>query len=292
MASKRPLDEADAAASAAKRQQASPTLGQRAANRAVEAAGRLLSEQVLRSLQRSWSAAPPPPNTARSAQLAAIAQSAPVGTAAAAPAAADREFYETWIEHPDGRAQFAKVVAAAVECLAAALPKAERRDDAELVIGHRGQTLRFDSQAQVWVGRHADCDVALRGPHHSRRQFALVPFRNFGVLALVPLGGLASTAVKQRSSGAPCEATHATEPRVLVFEAGETVELELSPGERLTLNPKLCVVCEDRARSVALSCGHFATCTECTAKLADCPLCRAPIGDTTAATFCLHTCAK
>ena len=225
---------------------------------------RALSAQMLHSVQRSETLAPEASNA----------------------------YYERWIEHADGKQRFEQLVTAAAAHLALALadrPKSDQASrDAELVIGYGGATLRFD-QALVWVGRRADCDVRLDGGQFSRRQFVLAPLRELGLLALVPLGGLASTAVVQRSGSGLDKITPIGS--VLTFALDEVVELELAGSARLTINPRLCVVCEDHARSQQLDCGHFATCAECTPRLDACPLCRAPIAQPVAA-FRLQTCAR
>lgn len=191
-------------------------------------------------------------------------------------------FYEEWIEHPDGKAKFNEIVECAVQELAKTLPRKASNQE-EILISFRQET--SSHSGPIWVGRHSDCDVRLDLPQYSRRQFVLVPFREFGILALIALGGHAVTEVIQRSNGktdAPC-ATASRSNSVLVFDLDELVELRLSSTESMLINPKLCVVCLERARNVQLDCQHFVACSMCTAKLTECPLCRSAIQQPTQA---------
>lgn len=72
--------------------------------------------------------------------------------------------------------------------------------------------------------------------------------------------------------------------RAFVVPHDEAATLRLGPNTEVTLNPKLCIVCLDRPRSVRLQCGHQAFCSTCAGQcggrslhLTECPICRVPI---------------
>jgi hypothetical protein len=64
---------------------------------------------------------------------------------------------------------------------------------------------------------------------------------------------------------------------LIVFSPAETVSF-MVPGiaSKYIFNPKKCVVCLDRHRSIKLVCGHFVLCNECSIRIERCPVCRAP----------------
>lgn len=74
------------------------------------------------------------------------------------------------------------------------------------------------------------------------------------------------------------------ERQAFIIPHGEAATLLIGKSVKVTLNPKLCVVCLERPRSVRLECGHQAFCLDCMLQHLDhvpciraCPLCRAPV---------------
>merc|ERR1712048_671014 len=69
---------------------------------------------------------------------------------------------------------------------------------------------------------------------------------------------------------------------ILRFDVEDTVHLRIGLQMNLIINPKECVVCMDKARSIHTECGHFVLCSVCFERIAAsksprCPICYAPM---------------
>jgi len=141
-----------------------------------------------------------------------------------------------------------------------------------LVAGGRAKTC---SKEIFSVGRKDTCDVQMQDPSVSRMHVWV--FNLPGAIVVVDGWSCCGTRVTEWDAddqepprsvpGARC---------AFIVPHGAPAKLHL--GQRgLTLNPKLCVVCWERARALRLPCGHQAVCKHCAGRLAECPVCRARI---------------
>eukprot|EP00931_Biecheleriopsis_adriatica_P113851 TRINITY_DN89091_c0_g1_i1.p1 TRINITY_DN89091_c0_g1~~TRINITY_DN89091_c0_g1_i1.p1 ORF type:complete len:474 (-),score=79.33 TRINITY_DN89091_c0_g1_i1:38-1438(-) len=134
------------------------------------------------------------------------------------------------------------------------------------------------------IGRLDFCDVQIPERHSDVSRIQCWIFNLPGAMMVVDGWSLAGTfLVDRESSGGDFPASRPHARRVFLVPHGEAVMLRLGRSCSVTLNPKLCIVCCERPRSVRLTCGHQAFCGRCmsiqerSGGLAECPLCRAPL---------------
>merc|ERR1712048_1381527 len=128
------------------------------------------------------------------------------------------------------------------------------------------------------VGR-VNCDVPTgsRDPHVSRMQCWV--FNLPCAIILVDGWSLYGTWVVNRGESTdelPRSVPH--ERRAFIIPHGEPVLLCLGGDTDMTINPRLCVICCDKPRTVRLPCGHQGFCSSCIRArggVLECPLCRA-----------------
>lgn len=136
------------------------------------------------------------------------------------------------------------------------------------------------------VGRLDICDVTVprsNGEDVSRIHCWI--FNLSGGIVVVDGWSLAGTSLVDREGNDkdyPKSLPH--QRQAFIIPHGEAATLLIGRSMKVTLNPKLCVVCLERPRSVRLECGHQAFCLDCMRQQSDhvrciraCPLCRAPV---------------
>jgi hypothetical protein len=133
------------------------------------------------------------------------------------------------------------------------------------------------------IGRMHSCDVLLDVLNTSVSRIQCWIFNFPGAIVVVDGWSLSGTALVNRETpGGEPLASLPHSRRAFMIPHSEAVTLQFGIHTEVTLNPKLCVVCLDRPRSVRLACGHQAFCLACAGQeseylLTSCPICRADI---------------
>ena len=150
----------------------------------------------------------------------------------------------------------------------------------DYVIKFDGKTYNFPSDKTfVTIGRWPNCDIPLSkmvDQTVSRVHLVLYISRASGEIAIVDPNGTFGYRVKSQVEANLQDSKH-KERKLVQFMKWEASAILQLGSKCVTLNPKLCVVCQDVTRGVKFDCGHYITCTECSQQLKDCPTCRAAI---------------
>lgn len=157
-------------------------------------------------------------------------------------------------------------------------------------ISYNGKVYEFTPDVNVFlIGRKIGCHIQFppntKSPL-SRLSAILFNLPKCGVRILVDVGSCNGFVVKargdvnQRPISLP--SSHAFAPKVIAFSSGESVQIQFVgdlPTSFLTIEPKICLVCINRARQVKFEpCKHFVTCETCSKLVkGKCPLCRSTI---------------
>lgn len=92
-----------------------------------------------------------------------------------------------------------------------------------------------------------------------------------GNIIVVDPGSLNGIITIYRSSDRKKYSSSYHERRILEFSIDETFVLQLG-HKTLKINPRECIICLERPRSLRFNCGHFCTCDGC--YVSKCPICR------------------
>jgi len=142
-----------------------------------------------------------------------------------------------------------------------------------------GSLMRVHKEAMS-VGRLDSCDIQISEHLREVSRIHCWIFNLQAGVLVVDGWSLAGTCLVDSTS--PGEESSKPDRRVLLIPQGEAATIKLGQVE-VTVNPKLCMMCEEHPRSVRLACGHQAFCAPCVERLQEvdngrysCPLCRAP----------------
>jgi len=132
------------------------------------------------------------------------------------------------------------------------------------------------------IGKYPGCDVVLEQTDLTlSRLHAIVlllpanSLRKKATVAIVYVGSINGIRVLQRETDGKCEESTRQTRRVLLLNADESAVIELTPHNKLIVQPRICLVCLELPRSVLFNpCNHFAVCHCCADQLSKCPLCR------------------
>mmetsp|Transcript_57162 Transcript_57162/g.101412 ORF Transcript_57162/g.101412 Transcript_57162/m.101412 type:complete len:334 (+) Transcript_57162:3-1004(+) len=150
-----------------------------------------------------------------------------------------------------------------------------------LTIAMEEEVMTLDKDA-ISVGRLGRCDVWIPEVHSQVSRIQCWIFNlEAGILVVDGWSFLGTALVARSTCNEVHESSSPNDRHVLMIPRGEAVSLRLGDAVELTLNPKLCMVCAERPRSVRLACGHQAFCVACIRQLEQvgdgrfcCPLCR------------------
>jgi hypothetical protein len=152
-------------------------------------------------------------------------------------------------------------------------------DNTKFTVAHHGLLYEFDSDVNkfIMIGRKHGCDIEFNeGPGSSRLHALLMPLPQLGIYLVVDMGGLFGIITEKRSNSNVCTCSVPKLRNVIVLDWNEISVLKLG-SERIAINPKECVICFERPRTMTFNCGHHTTCDYCTIQVHECPVCRQPI---------------
>ncbi len=127
-------------------------------------------------------------------------------------------------------------------------------------IGH-GHSIETITQQIITVGRYNKNDIIVKRQTASRLHNIIFILDN--KVIIVDLASLLGTKTIARSSGKMLEHSEPKNRKVLEFDWGESVILELGGETNIVLFPKICVVCMVGPRTIKLNCGHYILCLKC-----------------------------
>jgi hypothetical protein len=127
----------------------------------------------------------------------------------------------------------------------------------------------------VAIGRSRQiCDIIPLGAtvHMSRLHVIILPV--YDQLYIVDMGSLSGITVTYIDcNDDPVKMSTGPDCKFIVVKSTGPVMLDFG-NVRLAINPKLCIICFERPRTTKFSCGHYVSCSQCTAQLNRCPVCR------------------
>ena len=132
----------------------------------------------------------------------------------------------------------------------------------------------------VTIGRMEGCDVKISQFDQfnlSRLHLLVFPLKQQKRFLVVDVGSAKGYETKHRSVAQGGVYRLKSQPfgrQNMLTEKEEIVVLKMLDST-LVVNPKRCVVCEDRPRHVIFSlCNHYVCCVECSRRMKECPICR------------------
>eukprot|EP00930_Biecheleria_cincta_P045381 TRINITY_DN31288_c0_g1_i1.p1 TRINITY_DN31288_c0_g1~~TRINITY_DN31288_c0_g1_i1.p1 ORF type:complete len:528 (+),score=94.80 TRINITY_DN31288_c0_g1_i1:32-1615(+) len=146
------------------------------------------------------------------------------------------------------------------------------------------EVITFENKEAISIGRVQVCDIITPESDQSVSRMHCWIFNLPAAILVVDGWSFVGTRLvdrEQTEKEMPASLPH--DRRVLMIPHGEAATLQLGSSIEVTLNPKLCMICCERPRSVRLACGHQAFCAVCIRKgassqlaMTTCPLCRKP----------------
>lgn len=140
---------------------------------------------------------------------------------------------------------------------------------------------RLSTRSSFTIGRKSWCDVPLPSKQGVSRCHAIVSLYDDALVVYDPGSFIGTRTLERSNDGDELLDSMPGARRALSFGRDETVVLEMGMV-RVTLNPRVCIVCEEQPREVVFEpCRHFTMCSVCADCCSVCPLCRAPRDNTT-----------
>jgi hypothetical protein len=153
------------------------------------------------------------------------------------------------------------------------------QEEETFCIQYNNTVFKFTAEQNViLIGAFPGCDVLLRQFGGSR--LAMILFRLPGGNVLVDVGGLFGFSITSRSvSGKPLDQSKMNDRRCIFLDRGETAVVAAGDRgyQKITIHPKVCIVCFEKPRNIELPCKHFILCSTCVFRVhpSICPTCKA-----------------
>ena len=129
------------------------------------------------------------------------------------------------------------------------------------------------NESVITVGRYNQNDIFTNSHYTSRFQFILI--RSSKYLLIIDSWSMSGTKVViTENERELIEYSRPKRRKLIRVNKEQSIAIHCNNKEIILINPRLCIVCEERCRQVKLVCNHAVLCVDCHRKINSCPICR------------------